>query len=149
MMRDHALSHSGYVGSLTGLRGFAALWVLLYHAWVTSVPLRMEIDFGFSTIDFTPLFSGGSVGVDFFFVLSAFLLTLPFARWACGERDFPSVWPYLKRRFKRVFPAFWAQLLILLIIAFTTSFYVFPETTRHPVSRFQADSARKNTAPHV
>jgi len=126
VIRDHAQSHRGYIGSLTGLRGFAALWVMLYHTWVTSKPHRMEVDIGNATIDFTPLFSGGWAGVEFFFVLSAFLLTLPFARWACGEREYPSVWPYLVRRFKRVFPAFWTQLLILLVIAYTTKLYVFP-----------------------
>ena len=128
MIRDHALDHRGYIGSLTGLRGFAALWVILYHAWVYSEPRLMAVDIGVVTLDFTPLFSAGWAGVDFFFVLSAFLLTLPFARWACGEQQFPSVGPYLLRRFKRVFPAFWAQLLILLVIAFSTSFYVFPST---------------------
>ena len=127
-MRDHALSHRGYVGSLTGLRGVAALWVMLYHAWVYSEPRLMTLDIGIGEIDLTPLFSGGWAGVEFFFVLSAFLLTLPFARWACGERDYPPVWPYLLRRFKRVFPAFWVQLAILLVVAYTTSFYTFPAT---------------------
>ncbi len=125
-MRDHAQTHRGYIGSLTGLRGFAALWVLLYHSWVYSEPRVLKFNSSLGEIDFTPLFSGGWAGVDFFFVLSAFLLSLPFARWAAGERVYPRVWPYLVRRFKRVFPAFWAQLLILLIIAYTTSFYVFP-----------------------
>jgi peptidoglycan/LPS O-acetylase OafA/YrhL len=126
MMRDHAHSHRGYVNGLTGLRGFAAFWVLLYHTWASSEPRLMTLDFGIVKMDFTPLFSAGWAGVDFFFVLSAFLLTLPFARWACGERAFPSVGSYLVRRFKRVYPAFWAQLFILLIIAFTTSLYTFP-----------------------
>ena len=34
LIRDHALDHRDYVRGLTGLRGFAALWVFLYHAWV-------------------------------------------------------------------------------------------------------------------
>lgn len=126
MIQDHAQNHGEYVSSLTGLRGFAALWVLLYHAWIFSEPRAMVIDLGIARPDFTPLFSGGFTGVHFFFVLSAFLLSLPFAHWACGEREFPAVGPYLVRRFKRVFPAFWAQLLVLLAVAFTTGFYVFP-----------------------
>ena len=125
-MRDHALSHRGYVGGLTGLRGFAAMWVLLYHSWTYSKPRLMMVDVGFANMDLTPLFSTGWAGVDFFFVLSAFLLSLPFARWACGQQAFPSIGPYLLKRFKRVFPAYWAQLAILLVIAFTTSFYTFP-----------------------
>lgn len=127
-MRDHAQSHRGYVSGLTGLRGFAALWVLVYHTWASSEPRLMMVDLGFANVDFTPLFSAGWAGVDFFFVLSAFLLSLPFARWACGERAFPSAGHYLVKRFKRIFPAYWAQLVILFIIAFTTSLYVFPST---------------------
>lgn len=128
-MRDHAQNHKDYVGSLTGLRGFAALWVFLYHAWVYSEPRLMGFGWCDSWLDLTPLFSMGWAGVDFFFVLSAFLLSLPFARWACGEREYPPLGRYLGKRFKRIFPAYWAQLLILLVVAMTTSFYVFPSTT--------------------
>lgn len=129
LMRDHALNHEDYVGSLTGLRGFAALWVFLYHAWVYSEPRLMLLQWGDFSIDLTILFSMGWAGVDFFFVLSAFLLSLPFAHWACGERPFPSVGPYLARRFKRIFPAYWGQLLILLPVAFFSSLYAFPSLT--------------------
>ena len=125
-MRDHALNHQDYIRSLTGLRGFAALWVFLYHAWVFSEPRLMLLDLGDISLDLTPLFSTGWAGVDFFFVLSAFLLTLPFAHWACGERPFPSVKTYLVKRFKRIFPAYWVQLLLILPVAFGTSLFVFP-----------------------
>lgn len=125
-VRDHALDHEDYFGSLTGLRGFAALWVFLYHAWFYSGPRLMQFSLGDTTIELTPLFSTGWAGVDFFFVLSAFLLSLPFAHWACGERPYPPPRRYLVKRFKRIFPAYWAQLLILLTVALSTSFYVFP-----------------------
>jgi peptidoglycan/LPS O-acetylase OafA/YrhL len=125
-MRDHALGHSDYFRNLTGLRGFAALWVFVYHMWAYSEPRLMLVPLGFTTIDLTPLFSTGWAGVDVFFVLSAFLLTLPFAHWACGERDFPSPGRYLLKRFRRIFPAFWAQFLILLVLAATTTFYSVP-----------------------
>lgn len=126
MMRDHALSHKEYIRSLTGLRGFAALWVFLYHLWVYSEPRLMTLGWGDTSLDLTPLFSMGWAGVDFFFILSAFLLTLPFAHWACGDRPFPPIGRYLGKRFKRIFPAYWAQLLILLVVAYSTSFYAFP-----------------------
>jgi peptidoglycan/LPS O-acetylase OafA/YrhL len=125
-MRDHAQNHQDYIRSLTGLRGFAALWVFLYHAWVYSEPRLMLLKLGDTSLDLTPLFSTGWAGVDFFFVLSAFLLTLPFAHWACGERPFPSVKTYLLKRFKRIFPAYWVQLIIVLPVAFGTSLFVFP-----------------------
>lgn len=126
LIRDHALDHRDYVSGLTGLRGFAALWVFLYHAWVYAEPRLMTVSLPGVTLDLTPLFSTGWAGVDFFFVLSAFLLALPFAHWACGENDYPSIRRYLARRFKRIFPAYWAQLVILLVVAATTSFYAMP-----------------------
>lgn len=125
-MRDHALNHSDYFRNLTGLRGLAAGWVFLYHMWVYSEPRLMLLPLGRWTADLTPLFSTGWAGVDFFFVLSAFLLSLPFARWACGERAFPPAGRYLLKRFRRIYPAYWAQLLILLAIAAATSAYAFP-----------------------
>lgn len=126
LIRDHAVGHRDYVRGLTGLRGFAALWVFLYHAWVYAEPRLMTVTLGDVTLDLTPLFSTGWAGVDFFFVLSAFLLALPFAHWACGEADYPSIPRYIGRRFKRIFPAYWAQLAILLLVAATTAFYAFP-----------------------
>ena len=127
LVRDHALDHRDYVRGLTGLRGFAALWVFLYHAWVYAEPRLMTVTLPGLTLDLTPLFSMGWAGVDFFFVLSAFLLALPFAHWACGENDYPSVPRYLARRFKRIFPAYWAQLAIVLCIAAASGFYAFPD----------------------
>lgn len=128
LVQDHALGHKEYFKSLTGLRGFAAAWVFLYHAWVFSEPRLMTLNLAGHPIDLTPLFSCGWAGVDFFFVLSAFLLSLPFAHWACGERAFPNAGKYLARRFRRIFPAYWAQLAVLLVLASSTALFVFPGT---------------------
>jgi peptidoglycan/LPS O-acetylase OafA/YrhL len=128
-MRDHAIYHTEYFSTLTGLRGFAALWVFLYHLWGYAEPRRMMLEIGEYTLELTPLFSCGWAGVDFFFVLSAFLLSLPFAHWACGERAFPNAVTYMVKRVRRVFPAYWAQLAIVLALAATTTAYVFPSVT--------------------
>lgn len=102
------------VPALTGLRGVAALWVLLYHAWVAAEPRRMLLPIGSVTVDLTPVFSGGGVGVDLFFVLSAFLLTLPFAVAHRQGGDTPHWRDYLQRRVLRILPAYYAQLVLLL-----------------------------------
>ena len=61
-----------FVGALEGLRGYAALLMVVYHAWVlTGGPL---LGGGRAVL------SGGFLAVDLFFVLSAFVLTLPAAR---------------------------------------------------------------------
>jgi len=58
----------------------------------------------------------GFAGVDLFFVLSGFLLSLPFAEASLNGRPAPSKKRYFARRLLRVFPAYYAQLLIILIV---------------------------------
>ncbi len=100
--------------ALTGLRGFAALWVLLYHAWVFSEPRRIAFELAGMDFDLTPFFSLGWAGVQIFFVLSGFLLSLPFARWRAGMGPQPGIGAYFLRRAMRVYPAFYLQLAVLL-----------------------------------
>jgi peptidoglycan/LPS O-acetylase OafA/YrhL len=105
-----------YIVSLTGLRGVAALMVFLYHysALHPGIRLDLAVPFVGSILQF-PLGLGG-VGVDVFFVLSGFLLTLPFAQFALDGQNRPQVGRYFKRRFFRVFPAYYAQLFIILAV---------------------------------
>jgi peptidoglycan/LPS O-acetylase OafA/YrhL len=58
--------------------------------------------------------------------LSAFLLTLPFAQAAFEEKKGPPLLPYFYRRILRVFPAYYAQLGILLILAWFGIFGKIP-----------------------
>ena len=102
---------------LTGLRGFAALWVYLYHVWGLSGHPQFTVAMGATTLDFTPLVSLGGAGVSIFFVLSGFLLALPFAAWQAGWRERPAPGRYFLHRILRVFPAYYAQLAVLLAIA--------------------------------
>lgn len=108
---------SGEIAALTGLRGFAALWVLVYHTWGAAGPRRMALAIGGWTLDFTPFFSIGWAGVQVFFVLSGFLLAQPYARWSSGAAARPGVGPYLARRCARVLPGYYLQLVILIACA--------------------------------
>jgi len=117
-LSDHAKRRAThYSDGLTGLRGFAALWVLVYHTWVASTPRLMSIELGSFSVDLTPFFSGGWAGVDILYTLSGFLLTLPFAEAAIKDNDGPRFLPYFRRRILRIFPAYYFQLGILLILA--------------------------------
>ena len=53
--------------------------------------------------------------MDLFFVLSGFLLTLPFAATSIGAGPRPDLRRYFRRRILRVFPAYYAQLFIILL----------------------------------
>jgi peptidoglycan/LPS O-acetylase OafA/YrhL len=57
------------LNALTGLRAFAAAWVVFYH-------FRADIKLLFPTADFAwPLLDSGYAGVDVFFVLSGFIIS--------------------------------------------------------------------------
>lgn len=107
-----------FLDALTGIRGWAALWVFFYHAWGQAGANAIVLPIGVLEVDLTPFFRMGGAGVSIFFVLSGFLLALPFARWQAGLRDKPATVPYLLRRVARVFPAYYAQLAILLAVAY-------------------------------
>ena len=125
-LTDHAAYRSDYQRALTGIRGVAALWVLLYHAWVYSTPRLIQFDLAGFHVDLTPLFSTGFVGVDLFFVLSAYLLGARYFRWVEGRAERPDLRNYFLRRVKRIYPAYLAQLVLLLLIAATTTLYALP-----------------------
>jgi len=105
--------------ALTGLRGFAALWVLSYHAWEAAGPAELALNLPvLGLIEFHPIFGVGWAGVQVFFALSAFLLTLPLARASLIDAaTMADKRSFFLKRWVRVFPAYYLQLLILLLIA--------------------------------
>lgn len=107
----------GEVRALSGLRGFAALWVMVYHLWALSGTPRPVLTLGVVELDFTLPLSLGWAGVDIFFVLSAFLLALPFAEARAGLIAPVPLRDYFRRRALRILPAYYMQLLILLALA--------------------------------
>ena len=105
-----------YIAALTGLRGVAAVFVFLYHYEALHPGIRLDLLIPWVGAVFQFPLGLGFVGVDLFFVLSGFLLTLPFARAALELGPKPDLPRYFKRRFLRVFPAYYAQLFIILLV---------------------------------
>jgi len=102
---------ASYLPTLTGVRGLAAAWVFALHAWeFAGGPVLALPGTG---LDFTPLLRCGYFGVDLFFVLSGFLLAMPFHRAALGHAPRPSLRRFWVHRCRRVLPAYWVQLAIL------------------------------------
>jgi peptidoglycan/LPS O-acetylase OafA/YrhL len=136
-----------YVASLTGLRGVAALFVFLFHYGSLNPGIRLDLSVPVigKALQFPLGF--GFTGVDVFFVLSGFLLTLPFARAGLTEAAQQNLLNYCKRRLLRVFPAYYAQLAIILLVGtwFVTwkpvsgmsllaHMFMFFNMSSHPVS---------------
>ncbi|HVW46552.1 MAG TPA: acyltransferase family protein, partial [Solirubrobacterales bacterium] len=95
---------------LDGVRGLAALYVVVYHVSLRAFP-------GYPT-DGAPFWAGwfayGRFAVLVFIVLSGFSLALAPARagWRLdGIRD------YARRRARRILPAYWAALAFSLAVA--------------------------------
>ncbi|MFI9594594.1 acyltransferase family protein [Nonomuraea sp. NPDC052265] len=100
------------LAGLDGLRGLAALFVVLHHCWLLSFP-------GFPVND-APWWTGwllyGHFAVVVFIVLSGFSLAVSPARsgWRLG-----SIPTFFNRRAWRILPPYWAALLFSLVIAWT------------------------------
>jgi len=112
------VSSGRFVDALTGLRGLAALWVMVFHLWLVfdgAPPVFIKI--AQWSIDLTPFFSCGWVGVNLFFGLSGFLLFLPFAQILLGLREKVYLGEYFKRRFLRLVPAYYLQIAILFLLS--------------------------------
>jgi peptidoglycan/LPS O-acetylase OafA/YrhL len=81
--------------ALTSLRGIAAWFVVLYHVRLASVPVLSPL-----AID---IFAKGYLAVDFFFLLSGFVIWLSY-RSRIAENGKTAIPHYLARRFARIYP---------------------------------------------
>jgi peptidoglycan/LPS O-acetylase OafA/YrhL len=96
-MRDkYAPNVSGYVPALTGIRALAVLLVLGFHFYTEHfVPVGLD--------SLLPFFTRGYLGVDFFFLLSGFIITHVYlASLACPNRSMVQI--FLWHRLIRLYP---------------------------------------------
>lgn len=123
MLVDHhpeesVRSEIGHVDAIEALRAVALLWVVVFHylvvrtpeaadpwnAWVASIP---PLD---------SLLRNGYLGVDLFFLITGFLLILPWARHATQGRAAPRARDFYVRRIRRIVPAYYVQLVVLFAV---------------------------------
>lgn len=96
---------------LDGIRGVAALYVVMHHAYVHARDRA-------SLTDALPpgagIFAYGHVSVVVFIVLSGFCLMLPLTRSSDGRMANPTA--YLGRRARRILPPYYAALLMAVLM---------------------------------
>ncbi len=85
---------SNQIIQLDGLRGVAALLVMLEHTWA-------------------PFAGAGATGVWLFFILSGYLLALPFVKKPGRAIDRHYVGPYMMRRIGRILPMYFFVIIII------------------------------------
>ncbi|MBM6575436.1 acyltransferase [Microvirga sp. SRT01] len=97
------------IPALTSLRYCAAIWVVFYHfSHFTNAVALQEF----------PLVASGYLGVDFFFILSGFVLTHVYQpQIAAGHFDY---WAFVSRRFARIYPMHAVTLAAFLLIGMMT-----------------------------
>jgi peptidoglycan/LPS O-acetylase OafA/YrhL len=101
---------------LDTVRAFAVLAVVVHHVWAVAGQPPLPIDLGVHTLALGGALQGAGLGVDIFFVLSGFLLSMPWHRAAIGEGQAPSLPRYAVRRFLRIVPPYWFMLMVMLLL---------------------------------
>jgi peptidoglycan/LPS O-acetylase OafA/YrhL len=101
----------GQIRALTSVRFFAAIWVVLFHIRVAYADV-LYLDFPHLMPRIDPLLRSGYRGVDLFFLLSGFILTLNYVdqlgpRWSAAGTG-----RYLWSRIARIWPLY--MLCVLL-----------------------------------
>lgn len=98
---------------LDGLRGLAAFAVFLFHAIMMLPPSDPALHFLTRTI-LRPFWDGPSA-VLLFFVLSGYVLTLPYSGQSPKKVD---TIPFIIRRITRLYPAYWVALSLALALRY-------------------------------
>lgn len=108
--------------SLQASRGVAAVAVMLFH-----LGGAFSSEKYFDRPEFIRIFSFGNTGVEFFFVLSGFIIARAHGS-DIGKRN--ELWHYAAKRISRIYPIYW----ITFAIAFSGATYVQSSGVRLPSS---------------
>lgn len=95
------------VPAIDGFRGLAAMTVVLYHCYIGAGTPRLDEG------SIRSVLQAGYLGVDFFFVISGFVLFLPAA---LNDGDLGDRRSYFLRRLARIGPAYYAFLLLTVLL---------------------------------
>lgn len=111
----HLLEHNPQkttIPSLDGVRAVACLMVLIFHVdyllqlWHVSWLGHLAI----------AILLSGDTGVTLFFVLSGFLLFLPYAKSLLFDGAWPVTWRFYLRRVFRIVPGYYATLFLVILV---------------------------------
>ena len=107
-------TNAAHLRYLDGLRGLAALYVVLHHAYMEVVGARVPESLPIGVKVGTYWLGWGQTAVDVFIVLSGYCLMLPVAR-SGGELK-GGFFGYMGRRARRILPPYYAALILSLLI---------------------------------
>jgi peptidoglycan/LPS O-acetylase OafA/YrhL len=114
---DSVRAEVGNLPALDGLRGVAVLWVIFFHAYVLRRSLGDPwMGLAASSPHLEPVIGAGYLGVDLFFLISGFLLALPWFVHGMRGEPAPSAREFYRRRVRRIVPAYYVQLVLLFAL---------------------------------
>src|SRR4051794_17296100 len=132
--------------ALDGLRGLAALGVLVLHVWMFSYgdsgkPPKGLLDFTLGEL---------RLGVQLFFVLSGYLIFRPFVAAALdGARRAPRLGRYAIRRAARILPGYWVALAGSFLLLRHLGHPMQVDADRLPVFLLFAQNHFEETIKHL
>lgn len=92
------MKNNGEIRNLTGIRAFAALWVVIFH-WRLVEPLK-----GVEWLHSNPFLGRGYLAVDLFFVLSGFIIPYVYHQKFQASPTWATYKKYLVLRWARLYP---------------------------------------------
>ncbi len=117
MAAESVREEVGRIAPLDGLRGIAVAWVIAFHVYALRAKAGdpwVELVAGSRWLE--PVVGAGYLGVDLFFLISGFLLALPWFVHARRAIPAPSARGFYVRRIRRIVPAYYVQLAVLFAI---------------------------------
>jgi peptidoglycan/LPS O-acetylase OafA/YrhL len=101
------------IAVLDGVRGLAILFVITFH--VTYMTQEKVLDWHSNPLAMSILMAGGT-GVTLFFVLSGFLLFMPYAKALLFAGRWPLARTFYLRRIMRIWPGYYLSLIVIALI---------------------------------
>ncbi len=113
------------IHSLTGLRGIAAFYVMIFH-FMNGFFIKNYQTFPTAlNLFFKNTISHGYLSVDIFFMLSSFVLCLRYQNEFKNKMEINSYQNFMKRRFKRIYPVYFICIIFTMLVFKNFSIYNF------------------------
>lgn len=123
----HTTLQKNSIAVLDGVRAIACLLVIIYHVNIQAIFLRLWPRDVVGPI-VTSWAVMGWTGVTLFFILSGFLLFMPYMKSLLLDRQWPSMRLFYLRRILRILPAYYVSLFLLVV--FVHPEYLQPQRWR-------------------
>lgn len=112
-------SRVGHIDGIEALRAVAVTWVVLFHYLVIRESQAIADPWNAwvaATAPANTIVRNGYLGVDLFFLISGFLLILPWARNCARGGAAPRTRDFYVRRIRRIVPAYYVHLVLLFAV---------------------------------